>query len=166
MTIITDKDGQKLLMQVADHLEIFPESHEQESWASECGTKACIAGWMCMLGTDDFEVVGKRFVPKQEVVDKYLADLDRYDREHLIKDTAHMPDWQQRSQRLAGSGYYRERATELLGKADDKDFDSYFTMFSANCRPVGELSTAEAMREIARGADISTVWSNNWIVED
>lgn len=38
---------------VLDHIEMFPERHDQGSWASPgsniCGTTACVAGWTAIL---------------------------------------------------------------------------------------------------------------------
>lgn len=38
-----------LLRKTMEHIEQHPEEWDQSFWMSECGTKACFAGWACVF---------------------------------------------------------------------------------------------------------------------
>jgi hypothetical protein len=54
------KPNAELAYRVLDHIDAHPEQHDQRVWIenrSECGTAACLAGWVCLLSGDrpDFD---------------------------------------------------------------------------------------------------------------
>lgn len=187
MTKITKPEGQKLLMEIADLIELEPDRHYQAQWQVEvmdpksmlvkgsdtaCGTTACIAGWACILGTDDFELRQVdnifHYMPITEAieraVDEYLADpsVERWDKDAML---AVWRDAQERGEgrpylllnALMQADYYARTGGELLGLASDEEYDA---LFGAECQPLKGLSVPEALREIARGAEIEDVWGD------
>jgi hypothetical protein len=42
------------MLRVADHIEQHPEQYDQSEWmrTDSCGTYGCIAGWTCVLATE------------------------------------------------------------------------------------------------------------------
>ena len=57
----------RLLRKIQEHILAEPKRYEQESWATSCGTAACIGGWACILtgsrpksvANETFDVFGK-----------------------------------------------------------------------------------------------------------
>jgi hypothetical protein len=41
--------GKETAQVVLDIIRLNPEHHDQHSWVNECGTTACIAGWVALL---------------------------------------------------------------------------------------------------------------------
>ena len=170
MTTITNPDGQKLLMQIADLFDLNPELHMQKQWETACGTRACIAGWTCILGTDDFEAFPvedredvSAYAPIDGVIERGIEMSDEVDRDWLrrrwdsMQTEVHyqdMPLLTKRVSMLANTAYYPRTATDLLGLSTD----DYMVLFGANCEPLNGLTVPEALREMARGAEIESVW--------
>lgn len=158
-----------LLNAIASLLEEFPALHEQTQWETtpsenECGTKACIAGWAVILGTDDFKqkdlkitksdgttVTGHFWLPKMRTV-----------REH-----SHRPDMPKMSHddritHLAGRGYYEEKGRELL----ELNFDDAALLFHENGQPRDDMTVSEALRAIAAGVAVREVWTDGYEDDD
>lgn len=151
-----------LLNAIADLLDEFPHLHNQETWESTpednaCGTTACIAGWACILGTDDFKQKEMKVDGSDEKgifwVPKKRAIRDNSD---LINDDLDELDAEQRISRLADWQYFGRVGAELL---DLDDSDSQL-LFHGEGRPRRGLSVPEALREIASGADVWEVWTS------
>lgn len=151
----------ELFNTVADLLEVAPDLHKQDVWENECGTQACIAGWTCILGTDDFKYKGKgeigRWVPKMSTVRKWAREgsieweLNQALEE--LQEGEKLPV-NKRVSILAGTRYYSGTAEELLGL---EPWEANH-LFSASHGPLDGLTVAEALREIGKGADIEAVW--------
>lgn len=150
-----------LLLAIADLVEEFPHLHDQEHWETlpeeePCGTKACIAGWACILGTDDFkqkslkvgdaDEKGIFWIPKKRVLREY---------EGMEQDVVEDLSYSGRINRLSNS-YYSSTGAELLG------LDGYESdlLFHGEGRPRDDMSVSEALRAIANGADVADVWTD------
>lgn len=150
-----------LLNAIADLVEEFPELHNQEVWETlpednPCGTKACIAGWACILGTDDFkqkeikvgdaDEKGIFWIPKKRLV-----------REHVPNDYTDV-DALTPSDRIRNlpTEYYAGMGAELLG-LDNEQAD---LLFHGEGRPREDYTVSEALRAIANGADVHDVWTD------
>lgn len=156
-----------LLLAIADLVEEFPELHDQEHWETKpedntCGTRACIAGWACILGTNDFKqkemIVGDAdkpgifWIPKKRVVrDHGYMDADYVEKMTPGERIEHLP-----------TDYYAGTGAELLG-LDGSDAD---LLFHGEGRPRNGLSVSEALRAIANGTPVEDVWADNDYDED
>lgn len=157
MTAITK--GHELMREIADMLEANPKLHVQSSWQNvenECGATACIAGWACILGTNDFFVRGKHYIPRKPVVDRILeANQDRWGLSILEKEYLEDPsNPQRRVDVLDLNGYYRRKGGALFGLHEDSTWD----LFDGDYGPIDGHDVPSALRHIADGGDIEDVW--------
>jgi hypothetical protein len=151
----------ELFNTVADLLDLAPELHKQDVWESECGTQACIAGWACILGTDDFKYKGKgklgRWVPKMSVLRTWAKKGNiEQELEHelgMLAEGGKLPATT-RVNLLTGTPYYHTVAEELLGLTSREAQ----VLFDGSCGPQDGMTVAEALREIAKGEPIEDVW--------
>lgn len=111
-----DERARKLLYEVADYIEAHPESHDQFSWFYvdpardvnygavrqlselwDCGTRACIAGWGCLLNGDKviLDAYGNHVEPKEGGNREHVAERARelFDLDDDESDVLFDGDW-------------------------------------------------------------------------
>lgn len=155
-----------LLKGIADLVEEFPDLHDQETWETTpednpCGTKACIAGWACILGTNDFkqkemkieggEGKGIFWIPKKRIVREHAPDYVDVDELSPSGRIKNLP-----------TEYYAETGASLLGlERHEADL-----LFHGEGRPREGYTVSSALRAIANGSDVHEVWSDGTDVYD
>lgn len=145
----------QLFNTIADVLDLDPTLHDQERFArnTDCGTTACIAGWACILGTDDFKFKKGKWRPRRRVVNRERAAIHRAP----LRPTSD-PTFDD----LLHSAYFSLTAASILGLSEEEGD----VLFAANAGPSGDYTVSGALRAIAGGESVEDVWGDRWDQDD
>lgn len=149
-----------LLLRVADIIEKRPERYDQAGFIQKksedsgdpytaCGTSHCVAGWAIMLARPDALIITKSTYSK----DGFYVDFD----DELLEDICGPRgcDWGEGVEWQAGAkllGLTRTQADVLFnGRAGPKDKN---------------MGVPEALRLIAQGKRVASVWSKTLLDDD
>lgn len=111
MALIT---GRELAVKVIDQVTKHPETHEQATWISGCGTIACLAGWTVALNRQPGESnhdVKARIAVELRPVDAWGRTLDG--------EAGMVPTWSEAGATLFG-------ITDEDGRIDQDEADRIF----------------------------------------
>lgn len=153
-TINTD-----LLNRIADQIELHPETHQQDEWfysASECGTRACIAGWACILENSDGIWITNDDTHTYDIDDDAARrNIPKY-RNAKATWALTFPEISDKVNILQNIGYFSTTAEQLLGLG----YGEAGLLFDERVVPRDpEMSFPDALRAVANGQPIEDVFA-------
>jgi hypothetical protein len=150
--------NRKMLYEIADIIEMFPEHHDQDLWIMNdvgdasssilwngetisCGTAQCVAGWAVILengGLDSITLDG--FTSDEEVHFSNGNSCSRYNDE-----------------------FYMENGARILGLNDS---DAYNLFMTTDVVDYDDFDMPRVLREIADGESVSKALNDAWGRDD